>query len=249
MSPPRDTRPILFFDIDNCLYPRSSRVQDLMQELIDGYFVRHLSLPAHDAMLLHRKYYTDYGLAISGLVKHHKIDPVAYNREVDDALPLDEVLSRDEGLRELLGGVDRRKVKLWLFTNAHITHARRVVRILGVEEFFEGITFCDYGKVPLLAKPHAEMFEKAEREAGALRGPRDCYFVDDSALNCRHAELRGWTVVHKLEEGVPEPVEKAASLRVRSLEELRGLFPQFFMQRKSVANGVHEVSGEKMSQL
>ena len=249
MSFPKDTRPILFFDIDNCLYPRSARVQDLMQELIDAYFVRHLSLPAHDAMLLHRKYYTDYGLAISGLVKHHKIDPMAYNREVDDALPLDEVLSRDDALRELLGSVDRRRVKLWLFTNAHITHARRVVRLLGVEEFFEGITFCDYSQQPLLAKPHVEMFEKAEREAGAVGGARDCYFVDDSALNCRHAQERGWTVVHKLEEGVPEPAEKPARLRVRRLDDLRELFPQFFIQRKTIASRVNGINGERASQL
>ena len=246
MSPPKDTRPVFFFDIDNCLYPRSARVQDLMQELIDAYFVRHLSLPAHDAMLLHQKYYTDYGLAISGLVKHHTIDPMAYNREVDDALPLDEVLSRDEGLRALLASVDRRKVKLWLFTNAHITHAKRVVRILGVEEFFEGVTYCDYSKEPLLAKPHVEMFEKAEREAGVAESTGGCYFVDDSALNCRHAEKRGWTVVHKLEEGHPEPVERAARLRVKRLEELRDLFPKFFLRQEGIVNGSH---GDLASQL
>src|ERR1700733_10990502 len=30
-----DDRPIFFFDIDNCLYPRSRRVHDLMQRLIN----------------------------------------------------------------------------------------------------------------------------------------------------------------------------------------------------------------------
>lgn len=229
-------RPVFFFDIDNCLYSRSKHVQDLMAELIDGYFVRHLELPYEDAVTLHKKYYTEYGLAIAGLVKHHKIDPMAYNREVDDALPLDDVLEKDEGLRRLLQDIDKTKVKLWLFTNAHITHAKRVARLLGVEDLFEGITYCDYRQQPLIAKPHAEMFDKAEREAGVEGRLRDCYFVDDSGLNCRHAQERGWTVVHKLEAEDPEPETRAAKFQVRDLDELRGLFPQFF--KGGEVNGV-----------
>ena len=195
----------------------------------DDYFIRHLSLSPTDAIQLHRKYYTEYGLAITGLVKHHKIDPVAYNHEVDDALPLDGVITPDPQLRALLSDIDARKVKLWLFTNAHITHARRVVRLLGVEEFFEGVTYCDYTRQPLIAKPYGEMFEKAEREAGVV-GSGECYFVDDSALNCRHARDRGWTVVHKLEEADPEPSAPAGKYEVRDLEELRVIFPQFFVR-------------------
>jgi hypothetical protein len=38
------------------------------------------------ASLLHQKYYKEYGLAIEGLTRHHKIDPLVFNYEVDDAL-------------------------------------------------------------------------------------------------------------------------------------------------------------------
>lgn len=230
-----DRRPVFFFDIDNCLYPRSLRIQELMQELIDSYFVRHLSLPASDARALHARYYKDYGLAISGLVKHHTIDPLAYNREVDDALPLDDVIKPDLQLRKLLEDIDRSKVKLWLFTNAHITHARRVVRLLGVEDLFEGVTYCDYAAKVLLAKPHKEMYDKAEREAGAM-SREECYFVDDSALNCRHANERGWTVVHKLEEEDPAPEKRAGRYQIRHLEGLRSIFPQFFVENAKQAS-------------
>ena len=30
-------RPVFFFDIDNCLYPRSAGIQDHMQKLIGEY--------------------------------------------------------------------------------------------------------------------------------------------------------------------------------------------------------------------
>lgn len=208
-----------------------------MQTLIDSYFTRHLSLTPSDATMLHAKYYSEYGLAISGLVKHHKIDPLAYNKEVDDALPLDDVIKEDRRLRRMLEDVDRTKVKLWLFTNAYITHARRVVGLLGVGDLFEGVTYCDYGVVPLVAKPHEEMFRKAEREAGVGDGggEGECFFVDDSGLNCRFAKMRGWTVVHKLEEGDVD--SGVGDYRVRSLEELRGLFPQFFKGRDGSREG------------
>ena len=126
--------------------------------------------------MLHLRYYKEYGLAIEGLVRHHKVDPLEYNRLVDDALPLDSVLSSDPALRQLLQDIDRSKVKLWLFTNAYVTHGRKVVRLLGVDDCFEGMTFCDYGKAPLLCKPAPAMFEKAEREAGVSEKPM-CYFV------------------------------------------------------------------------
>lgn len=171
-----DGRPIFFFDIDNCLYSRSKKVHDLMQDLIDNFFVTHLSLSPEDAYMLHHKYYTEYGLAIEGLAEHHKIDPLEFNRKVDDALPLDDVLSPDAKLRELIEAIDTSKVKLWLFTNAYINHAKRVIRLLGVDDLFEGVTYCDYGAKKLICKPKAEMFEKAEREAGA-KSAADCYFV------------------------------------------------------------------------
>ncbi|KAK4697063.1 pyrimidine and pyridine-specific 5'-nucleotidase, partial [Lecanoromycetidae sp. Uapishka_2] len=222
-----DARPVFFFDIDNCLYARSTRVQDLMQDLIDDYFVRHLALPPEEAVNLHRRYYKEHGLAITGLVAHHQVDPIAYNREVDDALPLDNIIKPDTKLRQLLEDMDKTRVKLWLFTNAHITHGKRVVKLLGVDDMFEGITYCNYEQLPLVAKPHAKMFNKAEAEAGAASSDH-CYFIDDSLLNCGHAKARGWTVVHKLELDDPDPVSPGGQYQIRDLEELRNIFPQFF---------------------
>ncbi|KAL8901433.1 MAG: hypothetical protein Q9207_005203 [Kuettlingeria erythrocarpa] len=148
----------------------------IFDERKDQYFAQHLALSAEDANMLHMEYYKNYGLAISGLVTHHKVDPLEYNREVDDALPLDGLITPNSELRRLLEDIDKSKVKMWLFTNAHITHAQRVVKLLGIEDLFEGITFCDYRQLPFVCKPHREMFEKAEAEAG-VQSVEDCYFV------------------------------------------------------------------------
>ncbi|CAF9926423.1 MAG: hypothetical protein HETSPECPRED_006330 [Heterodermia speciosa] len=232
-----------------------------MQVLINSYLQKHLSLSDADAQTLHQKYYKDYGLAVSGLVLHHKIDPLEFNKEVDDALPLENIITPNPQLRQLLDDIDKSKVRLWLFTNAHITHAQRVVKLLGVEDMFEGLTYCDYSKVPLHPKPHTEAYEKAEAESGVL-SIQECFFIgkyinkkitsnrgvtvwllictlltelnpDDSHLNCRYAQQRGWTTVHLLEPEDLEPEVKAAKHQIRDLEELRDVFPEIFKKDKS----------------
>ena len=142
----------------------------------DKYFVTHLELSPHEATALHHKYYKEYGLAIEGLTRHHAIDPLEFNREVDDALPLEALLRPDPMLRKLLEDLDKKKVKLWLLTNAYVTHAKRVVKLLGVDDLFDGLTYCDYGQLPLVCKPSPEMYEKAERDAG-VPSTGHCYFV------------------------------------------------------------------------
>ena len=210
--------------------------------------------------MLHMKYYQDYGLAIEGLVRHHKVDALEYNRKVDDALPLDGLITPDPQLRKLLEDLDRDKVKPWLFTNAHITHGQRVVRLLGIEDMFEGITYCDYTKPSIICKPHSAMFDKAQAEAG-VSCPEDCYFVgtpplnllsfekfthitslsDDSYLNCKQAQARGWTAVHLLQPDEQAPHTAASKYQIRSLEELRTVFAAFFGSTSDDHRG-HETS-------
>lgn len=153
-----------------------SRVHDMMAKLIDEYFAKHLGLSEEDAIRLHSEYYKNYGLAIEGLVRYHQIDPLEYNSQVDDALPLEGVIKPNPQLRKMLEDIDKSKVKLWLLTNAYVNHARRVIKLLEIEDLFEGLTYCNYSEVPFLCKPQPAMYAKAMREAGVER-PEDCYFV------------------------------------------------------------------------
>lgn len=67
-------------------------------------------------------------------------DPLEYNREVDDTLELDLVLKPSAALTNLLASIDRTKVKTWILTNAYVTHAKRVLKLLDIERFFDGMT-------------------------------------------------------------------------------------------------------------
>ncbi|CAJ0545254.1 Ff.00g087270.m01.CDS01 [Fusarium sp. VM40] len=223
-------KPVLFFDIDNCLYSRNDKVLEHMSARIDDYFKTHLGLLPDDAERLHKDYSQQYGQAIEGLVRHHQIDALDYNAKVDDAVPLDGLIKPNPKLRKLLEDIDRSKVRLWLLTNAYINHGKRVVRLLGVDDLFEGLTYCDYSQVPFVCKPHKDMFLKAMKEAGVSAASK-CFFVDDSHKNCAGAKDAGWNAVHFVEEGFPEPNTPASQHQIRSLEELRSVFPSFFKVR------------------
>lgn len=226
ISPPAP-RKVFFFDIDNCLYPRSYKIHELMSNLIDEYFQTHLSLSKDDANELHLRYYKDYGLAIEGLVRHHKVDPLEYNEKVDDALPLEDIITPNPQLRKLLEDIDRSQVRLWLFTNAYKTHGERVARLLGVRDLFDGLTYCDYGAEKFLCKPSPAMFAKAMAEAD-VQDPQDCYFVDDSTINCAGAKALGWKAAHLVEPNITGPENPVADFQISNLEELRTVFPEVF---------------------
>jgi FMN phosphatase YigB (HAD superfamily) len=52
--------------------------------------------------------------------------------------------------------------------------------------------------------------------------------VDDSYINAKGAAALGWSVAHLVDPGDALPVEKASQYQIRSLEELREVFGQFF---------------------
>lgn len=95
-----------------------------MGERISAYFLS-LGLEKEKARELHKRYYTEYGLAIRGLVKHHDIDPLDYDSKCDASLPLDKILRPDPEIKQLLADLDRTKCRVFALTNAykHVSRA------------------------------------------------------------------------------------------------------------------------------
>lgn len=197
---------IFFFDIDNCLYPKSTRIFEMMQEKIHEYFKHNLQLNDEDAYRLHHNYYKTYGLAIEGLVRNHQVDALDYNSKVDDALDLHAVLRYDKPLRDTL-----LKVKqsgefdyFWLVTNAYKNHALRVISFLGIGDLFDGLTYCDYAKFPIVCKPMKEYFLNVFDLTQLDYENKDVlakqWFIDDSELNVKAAyDLGVGHVIHYVE--------------------------------------------------
>lgn len=110
-----------------------------------------------------------------------------------------------------------------LKTHPHriLQHAKRVLRILGVEDQIEGVIFCDYANPKFACKPEPEYFHNV-RTAQAqyisldvplsasqalwkanVQDPSKCCFVDDSRTNVLAAKQLGWgRCVHFCERGL-----------------------------------------------
>ncbi|GBE79686.1 pyrimidine 5-nucleotidase [Sparassis latifolia] len=234
-----DDRYVVWLDIDNTLYSASAKISQAMGERIHAYFVG-LGHTDEEASVLHHRYYTQYGLALRGLVRHHDIDALDFDRKCDGSLPLEEMLKPDPKLRNLLQDIDRSKARVWGLTNAYKTHAERVLRILGVDDQIEGLVFCDYANSDFFCKPEPEFFHDALKRANIIDTSK-CLFIDDSKTNVEAARKLGWgRCVHFCEHGmqaVEGGKEKMIAqdgtipddvVVISKLEELRTVWPDIF---------------------
>ncbi|KAL6950207.1 hypothetical protein ACO0QE_000883 [Hanseniaspora vineae] len=230
---------VFFFDIDNCLYKKKLEIHVLMQVYIRKYFQNILKLNSYkDAKSLNERYYKEYGLAIKGLINenpHIDIDPIEYNKLVDDALPLQDLIKPDMELRKVL--VDLKKSgkvdKLWLFTNAYKNHGIRVVKLLGIADLFDGITYCDYDKEEnMICKPSLKAYEKAKLQSG-LKSYGNAYFIDDSINNIKTAKDLGFKNAVLIDEDYQSDdknveIEGREFTVVKGFDELREVMPELF---------------------
>ncbi|SMN18058.1 similar to Saccharomyces cerevisiae YGL224C SDT1 Pyrimidine nucleotidase [Maudiozyma saulgeensis] len=230
---PDENMRVFFFDIDNCLYKSSSKIHDLMQVSIVNYFKNTLNLSHEDAHQLNNTYYKEYGLAIRGLVMFHGINALEYNKLVDDSLPLQDILKPDFKLREMLLNLKKSGYfdKLWLFTNAYKNHGVRVIKLLGLGDIFDGMTYCDYSQTDtLVCKPNPQAFERAMTQCG-LANYENAWFIDDSGSNIHQGLKLGMhQCVHVVENEVNEILGKTpdGSIVIRDILDLPTVAPQLF---------------------
>lgn len=212
--------PVLFIDLDNTLYPLSSGIDQLMVERIQRYCIEVLGMDPDEAARLHRKYFQDYGLAIRGLLKHHKIDPVHYDKFVDGGLPLDGLLVPDLELRNMILSLP--PWPRFIFTNAGINHAERVIRLLGLSDVFkrDKIIYCDYGDRNFVCKPNQAAFIRAMKYAG-VQNSFQCALVDDSIANVTSAIQMGWKGILVREK--PKNIDTPGSDTIPTISRLHEL--------------------------
>ncbi|CAH9050449.1 unnamed protein product [Cuscuta epithymum] len=132
----RPTYDCLLFDLDDTLYPLSSGLAAACGKNITDYMVEKLGIEPSITQKLGNLLYKNYGTTMAGLrAIGYDFDYDEYHSFVHGRLPY-ENLKPDPVLRSLLFTLPYRKV---IFTNADKVHALKVLRILGLEDCFEGI--------------------------------------------------------------------------------------------------------------
>lgn len=177
----------ILFDVDNTLYPRSVGIFDMVVERIRNYMEDRMGFEKNLARELRQEYIRKYGSTLRGLMIHQNIDPEDYLKYVHD-VGVEEKLSPNPALAELLESISFDKA---VFTSGHRPHAVKVLRCLGVEQYFPrifDITFTHY-----IPKPNREPYCQILDVLG-MEG-QECMMIEDLPANLQPAKELGMITV------------------------------------------------------
>ena len=174
------------FDLDNCLYPASSGLFDLIDERMAAYIQRLLDCPPEEAKRVQKAHFHQHGTTLAGLMKDHEIDPHDFLTDVHD-VPLDRV-QPDDRLSRLLPLLPGRR---FVFTNGDAPYARRVLERIGVGEHFDDLH--DIHASGYRAKPDPHGYELLCERFGI--DPGEALLVDDMVQNLAPAKALGMTTI------------------------------------------------------
>jgi len=174
------------FDLDNCLYPASTRLFDLIDERMGSYIQRLLKCDPVEARRVQKAHFHEHGTTLAGLMAHHGVDPHDFLDDVH-AIPLDRIVP-DARLTAGLARLPGRKI---VFTNGDAPYARRVLDALGISEHFAGLH--DIHAAELRPKPDLHGY-RLLLDRFAI-DPRQAVMVEDMAQNLKPAKMLGLTTV------------------------------------------------------
>ena len=174
------------FDLDNCLYPASTGLFDLIDERMGAYIERLLRCNPTEAKRVQKAHFHAHGTTLAGLMREHRVDPQEFLEDVH-AIPLDRV-TRDDRLARSLARLPGRKL---IFTNADEPYARRVLDALGVGEHFSELH--DIHAAELRPKPDEHGYRLLLERFGI--DPARAAMVEDMAQNLRPAKQLGMVTI------------------------------------------------------
>jgi len=126
----------LLFDLDETLYPSSSGMVHEISRRMTRYVSRLLDLDEGSAARIRRELSRKHGTTLTGLMSEHNFkDPESY-LEYAHPTDVERYLHKDPELIAALGSIELPKSVL---TNSPSEHARRILRYLEIEQFFERI--------------------------------------------------------------------------------------------------------------
>ena len=178
----------LFFDLDDTLYPSSTGLWPAIKDRMNLYMIERLGIPESDVPFLREQYFKMYGTTLRGLEERHNVDREDFLAFVHH-LPLPSYLTPNPIVREVIASLPTHNL---IFTNADVSHARRVLALLQLDDLFEAIV--DVNAVSPYCKPMPESFAIA-MDLADEPDPRKCVMIDDlprttrAALNVGMASL------------------------------------------------------------
>ena len=172
------------FDLDNTLYPASSRLFEQVQARMNEYICARLSLTLDEAAALRRQYFLEHGTTMHGLMAVNRVDPhefMAFVHDVDLS-----VVPANPGLVAALEALSGRKL---VYTNGSVPHAENLLKHLGVTHCFDDIF--DIVASEFAPKPAMAPFRAFVERYGVK--PDRALMIEDMAKNLAPAAELGMT--------------------------------------------------------
>ncbi|MDP3551442.1 MAG: pyrimidine 5'-nucleotidase [Novosphingobium sp.] len=174
------------FDLDNTLYPPSTRLFDQIDERMGQFIQNLLGCDATEARRVQKLYFHDHGTTLSGLMHYHATEPYEFLGFVHD---IDMTpLAAAPRLADRLAALPGRKL---LFTNGDDAYAAKVLAGLGLEDSFEGVW--DIHAMQYRPKPEPSAYISMIEAFGFT--PETAVFVEDMARNLAPAKALGMQTV------------------------------------------------------
>lgn len=174
------------FDLDNTLYPASTKLFDQIDVRMGEYIARLLSCDAAEARRIQKLYFHDHGTTLSGLMHNHGVPPhdfLSFVHDIDLA-----PLKAAPRLADLLTALPGRRI---VFTNGDDAYADRVLKALEIDHLFDGLW--DIHAMQYRPKPEPSAY--TGMIAGLGVDPARSVFVEDMARNLSPAKALGMQTV------------------------------------------------------
>jgi putative hydrolase of the HAD superfamily len=140
------------FDLDNTLYPHSSRVWPQIDQRISLYIADFFGLDGLSAQALQKYFYHKYGTTLRALIDEHNVDPADF---LDFAHDIDHTaVELNPALGEAIERLPGRKL---ILTNGSRKHAENVARKIGILDHFEDVF--DIAASNFVPKPDKRAYE------------------------------------------------------------------------------------------
>ena len=188
----------IFFDLDDTLYPADCGLWPVIRDRIGLFMVEQLNISSEEMPGLRRTLFEQYGTTLRGLQHQFSFSVSDFLAFVHD-VPLSKYLKPDPELKLVLAKLPVRK---YIFTNADVNHAKRVLKALDLEDCFEGII--DVVAMNPYCKPMPASFKIAMQTAGEL-DPSRCVMIDDIHRTTRAArELGLFSILYGVDQNSPD---------------------------------------------
>ncbi len=179
-------RSVWVFDLDNTLYPAECDLFAEIDQRMTDFVARFLRLPRDEARATQKRYYSEHGTTLNGLMSMHGMAPdefLAHVHEID--------LSPLPRTPDLAAAITALPGQKYVYTNGSRGHAKRVTDYMGLGHVFDGsFAIEDSAFTP---KPNQSSYDAFV--ARFEIDPNRAVFFEDLARNLAPAQAMGFATV------------------------------------------------------